>query len=370
VSAPASGGGAAVASITAAPAGSILRRTWRALLEPKRLAPVLLVSAALVTAQASFGGDRLAVPLGVAMCLAFVLVAPVSWRVLFPFGPQLGQLSVRLSLYAAVGSGVVLVIGVVVPRLLLMQPTLITLRGSMVVCLALFLAGGWGLARDIDFDDRLRAAESRAVELERAAERAQLLALRAHLDPHFLFNTLNAIAEWCRQDGEIAERAVLQLSSMLRAILAGVRAVSWPLATELELLRTLFDLYRLRDVDLYQLQMQAPAPLPAVEVPPLLLLPLAENAIKHGPAAGHRGPVLLTVTTDESAGRLLLTLDNPGPWQGQRPGGEGLRMVTRRLALAYSDQGAEASLTVAGVGARTVAELSLPLSGPVREAPA
>ena len=56
------------------------------------------------------------------------------------------------------------------------------------------------------------------MELERAAERAQLLALRAHLDPHFLFNTLNAIAEWCRQDGEIAERAVLQLSSMLRAM--------------------------------------------------------------------------------------------------------------------------------------------------------
>ena len=359
----------AAAAPIAAPAGSILRRTWRALLEPKRLVPVLLVSAALVTAQASFGGDRLAVPLGVAMCLAFVLVAPVSWRVLFPFGPQQGQLLVRLSLFAAVGTAVVLVIGVVVPRLALMQPTLITLRGSMVVCLTLFLAGGWGLARDIDFDDRLRAAESRAVELERAAERAQLLALRAHLDPHFLFNTLNAIAEWCRQDGEIAERAVLQLSAMLRAILAGVRAASWPLATELDLIRTLFDLYRLRDAELYQLQLNAPAPLPAVEVPPLLLLPLAENAIKHGPAAGHRGPVSLTVSSDEGAGRLLLALENAGSWNGHRPGGEGLHMVTRRLALAYTDQAA-ASLTVGGVGGRTVAELSLPLSGPVREAPA
>jgi LytS/YehU family sensor histidine kinase len=148
-----------------------------------------------------------------------------------------------------------------------------------------------------------------------------------------------------------------------------VRAASWPLATELELMRTLFDLYRLRDADLYQLQLQAPTPLPAVEVPPLLLLPLAENAIKHGPASGHRGAVSLTVTTDEAAGRLLLTLDNPGAWNGHRPGGEGLRMVTRRLALAYTDQAA-ASLTVGGVGGRTVAELSLPLSGPVREAPA
>ncbi len=360
----------ALAPVSPEPAGSILRRTWRALLEPKRLAPVLLVSAALVTAQASFGGDPLAVPLGVAMCLAFVLVAPVSWRVLFPFGPQLGQLSVRLSLYAAVGVGVVLVIGAVIPRVLDMQPTLITLRGSLVVCLALFLAGGWGLARDIDFHDRLRAAETRAVELERAAERAQLLALRAHLDPHFLFNTLNAIAEWCRQDGEIAERAVLQLSSMLREILTGVRAVSWPLAAELELIRTLFDLYRLRDAELYRLELHAPTPLPAVELPPLLLLPLAENAIKHGPAAGNRGPVVMTVTTDEGAGRLVVTLDNGGRWQGHRPGGEGLRMVARRLALAYPDQGAEATLTIGGVGARTVAELTLPLGGPVREAPA
>jgi two-component system, LytTR family, sensor histidine kinase AlgZ len=353
-----------------APPRSIARRTWLALLQPKRLAPVLLVSAALVTAQASFGGDRLAVPLGVAMCLAFVLVAPVSWRVLFPFGPQRGQLAVRLCLFAAVGSGVVLVIGGVLPRMLAMQPTLITLRGSLVVCLALFLAGGWGLARDIDFDDRLRAAEVRAVELERTAERAQLLALRAHLDPHFLFNTLNAIAEWCRQDGEVAERAVLQLSSMLRGILAGVRAVSWPLATEMELIRTLFELYRMRDADLYRLELHAPTPLPNVEVPPLLLLPLAENAIKHGPAAGHRGTVSLTVAMDDVEGWLRLTLDNPGPWQGERPGGEGLRMVTRRLALAYPDEGAQASLSMGGAGSRTVAELRLPLAGPVRGAPA
>ena len=294
-----------------------MRRTWRALLEPKRLVPVLLVSAALVTAQASFGGDRLAVPLGVAMCLAFVLVAPVSWRVLFPFGPQLGQLAVRLSLYAAVGTAVVLVIGVVLPRLLCMRPTLLTLRGSMVVCLALFLAGGWGLARDIDFDDRLRAAESRAVELERAAERAQLLALRAHLDPHFLFNTLNAIAEWCRQDGEVAERAVLQLSAMLRAILAGVRA------------RQLAAGHR-AGADAHAVRSVPPARPRAVPAAAAGSRPRCPRwrcrrccccRWRRTPSSTARrrataGAVSLTVTTDEAAGRLLLTLDNPGAWNG------------------------------------------------------
>ena len=90
----------------------------------------------------------------------------------------------------------------------------------MLVCLALFLVGGWGLARDIWFERRLARAEAQVVGLAREAERAQLMALRTHLDPHFLFNTLNAIAEWCRQDGETAERAVLQLSAMLRTVLA------------------------------------------------------------------------------------------------------------------------------------------------------
>jgi two-component system sensor histidine kinase AlgZ len=357
------------------PPSSIVRRTWRALLEPRRLFAIVLVSAALVVAQGNVGGDRFAVPLGAAMCVAFVLIAPVSWRVLFPQGPHLNQMMVRLGLYAAVGTAVVLVFGVVVPTQLEMGRTLLTSRGTMFVSLALFLVGGWGLARDIDFDDRLRAAEDRADEAARAAERAQLLALRAHLDPHFLFNTLNAIAEWCRQDGQVAERAVLELSAMLRAILAGVRAPAWPLEKEIGLVRSLFDLYRLRDVNLYQLEERLPQPLPDVRVPPLLLLPLAENAIKHGPAAGHRGPVTLDVTVDAPGARIVVTLANPGPWTGHRPGGEGLRMVNKRIELAYAP--GEAALTIGAVpngadatngpGVRTVVEVTLPLSGPVVE---
>ncbi|HET6282272.1 MAG TPA: histidine kinase [Polyangia bacterium] len=350
------------------PPSSILRRTWRALLEPRRLAAVVLVSAALLLAQANFGGDPLAIPLGAAMCLAFVLVAPVSWRVLFPYGPQRGQLAVRLTLFAAVGTAVVLVVAMVAPEVLGMEPTLLTLREGKIISLALFLVGGWGLARDIDFDDRLRAAEDRAAESARAAERAELLALRAHLDPHFLFNTLNAIAEWCRQDGQVAERAVLELSSMLRAILAGVRAPAWPLRAELELVRALFGLYGLRDAALYQLEERMPDPLPNVTIPPLLLLPLAENAIKHGPAAGHRGPVILAISVDSAAGRLALSISNHGPWNGERPGGEGLRMVSKRIELAYA--AGEATLTAGAVEDLTVVELTLPLHGPRLETPA
>jgi two-component system, LytTR family, sensor histidine kinase AlgZ len=344
--------------------GSIVRLTWWALLMPKRLVPVVAVSAALISAQASFGGDPLAPLLGFVLCLAFVLVAPVSWRILLPRGLDFGHGGVRLALYGAVGAAVVLALTEFLPDLIGMGPTLVTSRSTRIVCLALFLVGGWGLGRDIDHDDRLREAEAHAAERGRAAERAELLALRAHLDPHFLFNTLGAIAEWCRQDGEVAERAVLQLSAMLRTILAGVRAPAWPLGAEIELLETLFGLYQLRDPELYRLELEVPRPLPAVNVPPMVLLPLAENAVKHGPAAGHRGAVVVKVRVDFAGKRLEVSLQNPGAFRGRRLGGEGLRMVEKRLDLAYEG---EASLNITGRGEATEVRLLLPLVGPRAE---
>lgn len=344
------------------PEPSIIRSTLRALLEPRRLIPILLVSASLVVAQGSYSRDPLAIPLGVVMCALFVVVAPVSWRVLFPERIDLRHGGIRLLLYGTIGAGVVLTVGVVVPRVFGMGRTLLTAPSSVLVCLALFLVGGWGLGRDIWFEHTLARANAQVVDLAREAERTQLLALRAHLDPHFLFNTLNAIAEWCREDGETAERAVLQLSAMLRTVLAGVQAPTWPLADELALLETLFSLHRLRDPDALHLVRRVPAVVPEVQVPPMLLLPLAENAVKYGPASGHRGEIVLEVQVAVDDGRLVISLGNPGRYLGRRLGGTGLETVERRLALAYDGQ---AMLKIAGVDDRTVVEVTLPLSGPV-----
>lgn len=331
------------------PGDSIVRATWKALLHPRRLLPILVVSAPLLVAQARWSLDPLAVPLGALLCVAFVAIAPVSYRVLFPDGLDLSHGAVRLALYALVGAGVVLGVGAGVPKVLGMRPTFLTERTSLLVILAMFLVGGWGLGRDVGFEQRVR-------RLQAEAERAQLLALKAHLDPHFLFNTLNAIAEWCRIDGEVAERAVLQLSSMLRAVLEGVRAPLWPLEKELELVDRLVALHLLRDKALFTLTKRIPSPVPAVAVPPMSLLALAENAVKHGPAAGHRGELSLAVTV--AGERVTVTLENPGPWRGPRPGSEGLPSLRRQLELTF---GPEASLEVAAAGeARTRATLTLP----------
>jgi hypothetical protein len=344
-----------VAGVGARDAPSV-RATIRALAAPRRLLPTLIVCAAVVAAQAGLSRDRLAAPLGLALCLAFVLVAPVSYRVLFARPTRLLHGLVLLALYGTIGAGVVAVLGIAVPSLLHMAPTLLTEKLNLVVCVALFLVGGWGLGRDIVFEEHLRDARTQLSALERQAADAQLLALRAHLDPHFLFNTLNAIAEWCREDGAVAERAVLRLSQMLRAILGGVRAGFWPLGDELELVDTLYELHRLRDPQLFQFRRQVPADLDAIRVPPLILLPLAENAVKHGPGAGHRGEIGLEVSRQDD--RLRIVLTNPGVYRGPRPGSEGLPTVAKRLQLAY--EGA-ARLHIGAAGAQTRVELELPL---------
>jgi hypothetical protein len=335
------------------PKTSIVRATWRALLHPRRLLPILVVSLPMVIAQGQWSDDPLAVALGVVMALGFVAVAPVSYRILFPDGLDLSHGAVRVVLYSLVGIGTSLGIGIGLPKLLGMGYTFLTDRTSLMVTTAMFLVGGWGLGRDVGF-------EQRVARLTQEAERAQLLALKSHLDPHFLFNTLNAIAEWCRIDGEVAERAVLSLSSMLRTMLDGVRAPLWPLERELELARRLFELHLLRDRALFTLDQRLPSPLPAVHVPPMCLVTLVENAVKWGPGAGHRGPLLLEVQC--TATSVVIALENPGPYAGPRAGSAGLPTLEQHLRLAF---GARAHFHIGAVGEhRTRATLTLPLETP------
>lgn len=321
--------------------------TLRAILALRRLIPIALVSTPLVVAQHRYSRDPGAVVIGLAMCLAFALLAPYLWRAASPRGAA-GVLA-----YGLVGVAVVAALGLGLPSLLGVGDTFLTERESLLVALALFWVGGWGLGRDIELEASLAREQARAASLAREAERAHLLALRSHLDPHFLFNTLNAIAEWCRADGEVAERAILQLSAMLRTILGGVRLPAWPLRRELELCRDLFELHAIRDPGRFDCAIEGePGEL---AVPPLLLLPLVENAIKYGPAAGHRGPVRVRVA--HATDHTTLTVDNPGAFAGPRPGGEGLAMVQRRLALAYEGR---ASLEIGPAAHGTRATLRLP----------
>jgi hypothetical protein len=335
---------------------TVVRQTLRALLEPRRAGPLLLLGVALVIGDTVYSGSYRAGAVATVMALTTAAAAPCGWRLWLEAPASRADRLWGVAAYLALDAGVLLVAGVGLSRVLGVQGEFLTRPTSLLICFALFIVGGWGVGRDISLEGHVARERARADALAREAERAQLLALRSNLDPHFLFNTLNAIAEWCQQDARTAETALLQLSAMLRTIFDGVREPTWPLERELELTRTLFDMHRLRDPARFDLIWDVPGRAPAVQVPPLLLLPVAENAMKHGPGAGHRGEVRFTVR-DAPGGGVLLELSNPGPFQGPREGGSGLPTLRRRLELAY---GGAAKLAVADEGGRTKVRLELP----------
>jgi two-component system, LytTR family, sensor histidine kinase AlgZ len=337
----------------------ILRSTVRGLLAPRRAIPIALVVVPLTIIQDAYSRDPLAVPLALLMCGSFLLVGPSLWRALFPMDrPLQAGAALRVLLYAGVGATLVLGIGRALPDFVGAGTTFLTTKPSLAVCVALFWVGGWGLARDIELEERLARERARVEALEREADHAQLLALRSHLDPHFLFNTLNAIAEWCREDGAVAEKAIVQLSSMLRTMMTGIQSTTWPLAKELELASALFAMHAIRDPSQFTVRLEVPDPVPDVDVPPMLLLPLAENAMKHGPLARHKGEVVLRVTLVRELVRIELS--NPGAFTGPRAGGNGLAIVKKRLSLAF---GNDASFTIEPEGDdRTHAVVVVPQS--------
>lgn len=329
-------------------AGDIAVDTLAGLLRPRRAAAIALVVLPLLYAQAVWNIDaRAGVQAGALLCGGTLLIAPAAWRILGGRGLW------GLLAYGLVGMSAVALLGVVLPRWGGFEDRFLSQPISLPLLLGLFLAGGFGLGRDVEAERSLEQLRARAEALARDSERAELLALRAQLDPHFLFNTLNAIAEWCARDPVVAEQAILALSEVLRTIQAGVRRPSWALSEELSLCRGVLELHRIRDPERFGGQLLGSAP--GVEIPPMILLPLIENAFKHGSAAGHPGLVSVRVRPEGEGARVEIL--NPGPFRGPREGGEGLALVRRRLALSYGDT---ASLEIGAFEAGTRAVLILP----------
>lgn len=325
--------------------------TLSALATPRRMVPVLLVALPLVASQHAFSHRPWAADaVAVGMLAVFLLTGPFAWRALAPRGAP------GLAAYTAIGAAPFLA-AVGMTELGELQPSFLVDGLNGAVALGLFVVGGWGLGRDIELEQALQAERARADALRRQADAAGLLALRAHLDPHFLFNTLNAIAEWCTIEPARAEAALLRLASLLRDVLGGVRAEQWPLARELEIARSVLELYAVRDPERYR----ASFDLEVTDgtVPPLLLLPVVENAVTHGAARGHSGEVV--VRTRRVDGRIRIDIESPGPVGPPRPGSTGLPMVRERLALAWGDR-ARVDLLPTGTGALLRIEIPSPQS--------
>ncbi len=339
-----------------------LSATLRALAAPRRAVPLAVVLAAMLGSEWLASRSFAACAVDLALFAAFCVLAPASWRAAAARVRAGTRGTAAYLAFAMLGAAVV-ALAAVLPLLAGLRGTYVVDPPSLGLLLVLFLVGGWGLGRDVDLEEGIESAERRADRLALDAERARVLAMRAQLDPHFLFNTLNAIAEWCRQDPALAERATLDLAAMLRAISEAASQPSWPLAREVELMQQLTELYAARDRERFRFVLDLPGPMPALEVPPMLFLPLLENAITHGPAAGHAGEIVVRLRV--RAGVVELEIVNPGAFAGRRAGGQGIAMVERRLALAYA---AAATLSVRPADDKTITQVSMPLAPVAAEA--
>jgi two-component sensor histidine kinase len=195
-----------------------------------------------------------------------------------------------------------------------------------------------------DYYRLYRDRELRAARLEGALARAQLRALQAQLQPHFLFNTLNTIASLIPEDPAAAEELVESLGELLRAALRDGGRDEITLRQEIELLDQYLRIQERRFHDRLHVERVFAPDLGDAMVPPLILQPLVENAIRHGVAARPGGGTV-TIRTERSDDSLLLTVDDDGPgFKSETDGastGVGLANSRARLAQLH---GAKAAL--------------------------
>jgi signal transduction histidine kinase len=179
-----------------------------------------------------------------------------------------------------------------------------------------------------------RARELRARELAAELSEARLRHLTAQIEPHFLFNSLNAISNRMHEDVAAADRMISQLGDLLRAAYESDRQVLVPLERELGWLRGYAAMMAERFRGHLSFQIEVEPGLEAMQVPRLLLQPIVENALRHGLTDGHGW---LGVEVRRVGNRLQYTVSDDGAGFPDTPvaRGTGISNISRRLELLF-----------------------------------
>ena len=202
--------------------------------------------------------------------------------------------------------------------------------------------------------------ERHAAELAVKAQEAQVRALRYQINPHFLFNTLNAIVALVRDSPPQAEEMLVQLSDFFRRSLAVNPMEDLTLAEEVELQRLYLEIERTRFPDRLRFDVALDDGSAEARVPALLLQPLVENAVKHGVARSE------AATSIRIRGRLdgpvlEVVVENDARAEGSVASGEkvGLRNVAERLRSRFGDEASITSGEIPGLGFRNTLRIPL-----------
>ncbi|HXA20477.1 MAG TPA: histidine kinase [Thermoanaerobaculia bacterium] len=214
-----------------------------------------------------------------------------------------------------------------------------------------------GAALAFEFYERYRERALQAAQLETSLAEARLHALELQIQPHFLFNTLNAISGLVRSKrNDEAVTMMAGLSELLRYTLdhAGDQHVT--LDEELSVLRRYLEIQRARFPDRMSFTIEASGEAGRGSVPALLLQPLAENAVRHGIALS-ASPGVVNVRAFRNNGQLRIEVFNSGALGVRSDSGIGLRNTTARLRHLYGDEG---RFDLAGVDGGVTATVTIP----------
>jgi signal transduction histidine kinase len=225
---------------------------------------------------------------------------------------------------------------------------------------------------NLHLQERKLEQEQRTREMSLHASRSELKALRAQINPHFLFNALNSIAGLIHREPAVADRTIEQLADVFRYALRGAESEWAVLDDELDFVRAYLEVERARFGERLQVEVVLEAQARGARVPTMIVQTLVENAVKHG-AASVRGRAVVIVRARDASGRLVVSVADNGPGfreaDSPRPartrGGYGLVNVRQRLEGYF---GSDAALTVDrdDAAGMTTVSVSLPL---VREEP-
>jgi hypothetical protein len=198
-----------------------------------------------------------------------------------------------------------------------------------------------------------------AARAEAVARDAQLAGLTRQLQPHFLFNTLASIRTLTAVDPRRAEAMLLDLADFLRLTLE-IRSSRHPLDTELALVRNQLAIESVRLGDRLAWTIEVDAVARRGELPALVLLPLVENALKHG-RPGPDGRLGVAIRAERASSSLQVTVENLGSLtrEGTAGTGLGLRLVRAQLAT-FGPEPAAASLDLEEVAGRVRATVTVP----------
>jgi signal transduction histidine kinase len=218
--------------------------------------------------------------------------------------------------------------------------------------------GLWALAFVFPF--ALEDARFRALESEQLRTAAELSRLRSHLEPHFLLNTLNAIAGLTTADPRAARRLLASLGDLLRDSLRD-QADMQTLGEQVDWLRQYAQILEERHAGRLAFHWEVGPGTRAALLPRLLLQPLVENAVKHGALCRKDGGRVEVRTEVVEANKLVCTVEDNGLGMRDgnvRPGAFGLHSVQRRLQLQYAER-ATFRLESSGTGTRSIVEIPL-----------